>query len=223
VPQPRCRARGAAHEVERERRIGRLQIGRRRHAATLQCTQRGNQLDGTAAAQQVAVNRLGRADRHSIAEHLVHRDCLCRIAGAGGGAMRVDVADVGCIEAGITQRGAHGTHLAARIGVGHVHAVAVGGVAAQEGGGLHAARQGVRFRFDHQRSSAFAECEADAVGRERTACSRRVVRRWLRGDAHRMPPSHRAGREHGLVAADDRDIDPAASYRAHRFAYSDSR
>jgi hypothetical protein len=99
-------------------------------------------------------------------------------------------------------------------------------VAAGEMNRRRAACARVLGRFEDERGRRLAEREAGAVDRERPARAARsgvIAEGHGREHAHRLPARDDARGQQRFAAADDGDVDPAGTDRAHRLADRDRR
>src|SRR5690606_22423935 len=129
---------------------------------------REHRLHAASGAQEVAGHRLGRADHHLArvrAEHALDAHGFGQIAGRRGGAVGVDVADRGRVDAGITDRGHHAARatLAVLAGRGHGVRIAAHAEAGEFGVDARATRLRARIFFAHQHAGAVAHDEAVAA------------------------------------------------------------
>ena len=156
------------HEVDRRRhrRIVEIERGRREIVADRQ--RREDRLDRAGRAEQMADRRFGRGHRHlagGVAEQPLDRGKLDLVAHRRRGAMRVDIVDIGGIDAGALHRRHH-----AAIGAvavlgrrGDVERVARKPVADDLGIDAGAARLGVFEFLQHHHAGPLAHDEAVAV------------------------------------------------------------
>src|SRR5439155_13378866 len=110
---------------------------------------------------------LQRADRSPIAEDPVRREALRDVAGLGGGAVRVDVADGLRGQPRVMQRELHHRLHPAGIGVGDVRAVAVRAEAGDPRIAAGPARARVLQLFEPEGAGPLADDEAVPVTAQR--------------------------------------------------------
>ncbi len=83
------------------------------------------------------------------------------------------------------------------------------------------ARHRAMKAFEHEHRCAFAQHQARAVARERSACFSRGARIHVREDAHRLPGAHDNGRHARLGATSECVVDLAFADGAERLADRD--
>ena len=179
--------------VEVARRIGRRLVDRRRQDPALEREDREDRLDRAGGAEAVAGRALRRGDRRAIrlvlAERHLEHARLAGVAGRRRGAVRVDVADVLRLDAGVGERHRQrpGRVLAGRVGVGDVVRVGRDAVAEQLGVDLRPARLRVLELLDHDHPGRLAHHEAVALAVERPRAALGIVVA-PRDRAHRAEP-----------------------------------
>ena len=133
--------------------------------------------------------------------------------------MRVEVADRGRIDPGVTQRCAHAARGAVAVlaGGGHVVGVGTGAEAGQLGVDARAASAGVLVLLQHQDAGAVAEHEAVAPGVPRARGALGFVVAGGHG-LHRAEAAHRGRRGAALGATGDHHVGIAVLDHAHGHA-----
>ena len=176
-----------------------------------------------AAPKQWPGRALGRGDRGAARVLLAERDLdhlrLGGVAERRRGRVRVDVADLGRLDARVVDRGPHraGRALAGRVGLGHVRRVGRHAVADQLGVDLRAARLRALELLEHDRAGGLAHHEPVAVGVERPRGALRVVVA-PRERAHRVEAGDADARDRRLAAAGDHRVGAAEADRVERVA-----
>ena len=148
-----------------------LVVDRRRQLALVQGHDAHHRLDRARRPEAVAHHRLRRGDSELVsvvAEHVLDRFRLCRVAEGRRGSVGVDVADVLGLQAGTVDRRPH--HLAdadrLRLGLRHVMAVVRGAVGEHLGVDRRASRPGGLELLQHEHARPLAHDEAGPGGVE---------------------------------------------------------
>ncbi len=206
------------HEIDPGTIVARIvEVERRRHDLIAQREDAENALDRARSAEQMPDRRLGRAHRQGadrVAEQAADGVQLEFVAQWRRSAMRIDIIDVGKLQAGLPHRHFHRPEGARPFGVrrGDVIGVTRQAIADQFGIDLGAPRLGAFIFLEHDDARALAHHEAvavDIIGPARPF--RRVVetgrqRARLRkaGDAERADRTLGAPRQHhiGIVHRD---------------------
>ena len=194
-----------------------VEVGRQH--LLLQRHDRDDRLDRARRAEQMAEERLQRADRHAvgrIAEHVADRRALANVVGDRRRAVRIDVADVGRRDAAARKRIAHRARLPLDVGCRHVSRVRRIAVADQLGENLGAAREGALTLLEDQHTRTFAEQAAVAVRIERPIGTARL----FDGRQHAEVVPHAVVQrvEERVGAAADRRVDVAVADHAEAVA-----
>src|SRR5204863_19645 len=145
-----------------------VEVERRRHDLVAQCQDAEDTLHCAGTAQQMADRRLGRAHRQAadrIAEEPADGPQFEFIAQRRRGAVRIDVIDVGKVEARLPHRHLHRAEGARALGMrrGHVIGIARQAIAHDLGIDLRAARLGMLIFLEHDDAGTLAHHEAVAV------------------------------------------------------------
>ena len=190
-----------------------LVVDRRRHLPVAHRERREDGLDRAGGAEAVTRRALRRRHRRPLrvlfAERLLDHARLRRVAERRRRRVRVDVADVRRLDAGVVERHPHRARrvLARRIGLRHVRRVRRDAVAGELAVDLRAARTRVLELLEHEDRSRLAHHEPVARAIERTRRALRIVvaareraHRVEAGDADLGDRRLRPAREHHVGA-----------------------
>ena len=144
--------------------VGGLRARATRPALVAQGHGADHRFDAAGRAQRVASRPLGGVAGHAPAKHRRHRQAFGGVVGGRGGAVQVDVVDVGRLQTGSAQSGLHRQAGAQTLGVRRGHVVCITGLADTQKKNVASRHSGVSLQQRKARTLA-----------DRQAVARRVV------------------------------------------------
>ena len=181
---------------------------------------REHRLDTPGATEQMACHRFGGIDHNPagvIAQRQLNGVGLIDITERRGRAVGIDVVDLVGVDAGIDQRGGHGTARSVDVGRRHVVGIGAHTKTGELGVNLGATRLGMLILLEHQHTGTFTKHKAVTVLVPGPGGGLRVIVAGRQG-AQRRETAHAQGRYGGLGTAGDHDIAVAVFTHAGRQA-----